>query len=187
MLKKQWMVDRYISKKGCNINIFGMVIDNMAIKQQIKTFLNLLAININDVRLYINHVRKKDEICNIYKTNFQRNALIKYIVHPFFSQHKYEKHQNEWQVKEIARLIAKQGYNVDVVSFDSKYIKYKKKYDLLLDISPGMNDVPDKYFNDRCIKIAYMTGMDPSVAKKNEEKRLLDVRNRRGFILPRDV
>lgn len=156
------------------------------IKRVIKGIFKITGININLIKLMITHLKGNDNIINLYNTKHEKNALIKYIVYPFFSDNKYEKHQNEWQVKEIARVIGAQGYNVDIVSFDSPFIKYRNKYDLLLDIVPGTNDVSQKFLNDNCIKIAYLTGMNPSVACKNEDDRLLALRKRRGVQLPKE-
>lgn len=156
------------------------------IKRVIKGIFKITGINISLIKLMITHLKGNDNIINLYNTKHEKNALIKYIVYPFFSDNKYEKHQNEWQVKEIARVIGAQGYNVDIVSFDSPFIKYRNKYDLLLDIVPGTNDVSQKFLNDNCIKIAYLTGMNPSVACKNEDGRLLALKKRRGVQLSRE-
>lgn len=152
-------------------------------KKYIFTKLN---IDINIVNLLVINLKGRDGIFNLYGTQYKKNALIKYIVHPFFCENKYEKHQNEWQVKEIARLLSKQGYNVDVVSYDSPFIKYKKKYDFLLDINPGTNDVPRKNIKKNCVRIAYLTGMNPAVALKNEKDRILALQARKGCSLPRE-
>lgn len=156
------------------------------IKRVIKSILKITGINTNLIKLMIAHLKGNDYIFNLYNTKYEKNALIKYIVYPFFNNNRCEKHQNEWQVKEIARLIGVQGYNVDIVSFDSPFIKYRNKYDLLLDIVPGTNDVPKNFFNDSCKKIAYLTGMNPSIACKNEDSRLLALKKRRGVLLPRE-
>ena len=146
----------------------------------------LLKIDIRKAYLYLEHIKGKDKITNVYKTNNQKNALIQYIVHPFLNLNRYERHQNEWQVREIARIISKYGYNVDVVSFESPFLKYNTVYDLLIDISPGLNDVPCKYLNEDCIRIAYMTGMNPSIAYHNENERLKALYQRKGVELPRE-
>ena len=156
------------------------------IKKIMKRILILLNIDIRKANLYLEHIKGKDKIANVYKTNNQKNALIRYIVYPFLNKNRYERHQNEWQVKEIARIISKHGYNVDVVSFESPFLKYNASYDLLIDISPGFNDVPCKYLNKDCVQIAYMTGMNPSVARKNEDDRLLALKKRRGWQLPKE-
>lgn len=146
----------------------------------------LLKIDVGKANLYLEHIKGKDKITNVYKTNNQKNALIRYIVYPFFNKNKYERHQNEWQVREIARIISKHGYNVDVVSFESPFLKYNTVYDLLIDISPGLNDVPCKYLNEDCIRIAYMTGMNPAIACHNENERLKALYQRKGVYLPRE-
>ncbi len=120
---------------------------------------------------------------NVNSTNFNKNCLLCYIVIPFQTDVFENYHQNQWQVKELAKIIGEFGFNVDVINFDDKKARLTKKYDLIIDVHPGLNNVYKNFMSDSCVKIAYITGSNPSFSNKAEMERLNALFKRRGVYL----
>lgn len=135
---------------------------------------NLLLLNFKKQRMKYNIEQ------NVNKTKYAKNCLILYIVFPFKNKNNVETHQNQWQVKELARIIGSFGYNIDVIDYDNNNIKFNKKYDLIIDLHPGLNTSYWPYMNIDCCRIAYITGSNPTFSNKAEERRLDQLLERRG-------
>lgn len=122
---------------------------------------------------------------NVLDSNYLRNALLVYITEPFITGIN-DKHQNSWQVIEIAKAISKFGYNIDVCDYNYNKSDFNKKYDLLIDLHPRDNAVYNKFLKSNCIKIAYLTGSNTSFSNIAEQKRINDVYRRRNIkLIPR--
>ena len=151
----------------------------------IKKILLLVGIEPKKVLKFYRNLAGNVVVYNVNKTNYEKNALIQYIVQPFMENNRGENsHQNQWQVKVLADEIGKLNYNVDVRAIDDHASRLKNNYDLVLDIHPGFNDTYKGNMNPGCIRIAYLTGMNPSVANQNEQNRLDALALRKGIILP---
>lgn len=122
---------------------------------------------------------------NVNGTDFSRNCLLLYVLEPFKAESISINHQNQWQARELARIVGEFGFNVDVVRFDAKNTKLHKLYDLVIDVHPGMNDCYRQHMSSGCKKIAYITGSNPSFSNLAEDRRLNSLRNRRGRLLKR--
>lgn len=122
---------------------------------------------------------KNEFISNVYKTHYERNCLIVYITAPFRKGVSFS-HQNSWQTVELARAISSFGYNVDVIDYDYTRDNFLKKYDLLLDLHPRDNSVYQTSLKTDCIKIAYMTGSNPSFSNNAEKSRLDNLTKRKN-------
>lgn len=155
------------------------------VKYILKKLLIILGVDISRCSTYIQHIKGEDIITNIYNTAYMKNCLIIYITYPFCKKETSDTHQNQVQVKLIAKVLEEYGYNIDVMSIDSKNVILTKKYDLILDIHPGKFFLGNNMAKD-CIRIAYLTGMNPSFANEAENDRLLEVYNRRGVKLPQE-
>lgn len=116
---------------------------------------------------------------NIFGTNYDFNCLLVYITSPFIKGIN-NSHQNNWQVVELAKIISKFGYNVDVIDYNYVKENFDKKYDMLIDLHPRDNAVYNKVLKENCIKIAYLTGSNPSFSNIAEEDRIKDVYKRYG-------
>lgn len=119
---------------------------------------------------------------NVNNTNFKNNCLLKYIVAPFKNTIT-NFHQNQWQVKKLAEIISEFEYNVDVINFDDKRVKLKKTYDLIIDLHPGLNNVRKNFMPDMCLKVAYITGSNPSFSNRAEMERIKNLHMRKGVWL----
>lgn len=155
------------------------------IKQLKKNILRWSGINPTQLRKRYLRFRGRTIAYNVNKTQYERRCLIQYLVSPFLGNDEARKnsHQNQWQVVVLAEELGKFGYNVDVRDVDESS-GLKTNYDLVLDIHPGLNDTYKAHMNEGCCRIAYLTGMNPRVANKNEQIRMSALRNRRGVLLP---
>ncbi|WP_311650221.1 glycosyltransferase [Selenomonas artemidis] len=93
-------------------------------------------------------------------------------------------HQNQWQVRELVKQIGRFHYDVDVIDHDDKDVTLTKKYDLIIDLHPGLNNCYFNYMNIGCQRVAYLTGMNASVANHAEDLRMSALAKRRGVRLP---
>lgn len=101
-------------------------------------------------------------ICqNVNHTRHRQNCLLKYITVPFQNPPLYHRHQNMWQVPQMAKIIDDFGYNVDVINYDDAMTGLTKKYDLLIDIYPQNNTIYENHLAPNCIKVLYSTGASP--------------------------
>lgn len=116
---------------------------------------------------------------NTFGTNYDLNCLLVYITTPFIKGIN-NLHQNSWQVVELAKIISEFGYNVDVIDYNYIKSNFDKKYDMLIDLHPRDNAVYNKVLKENCIKIAYLTGSNPSFSNTAEEKRIKNVYKRHG-------
>lgn len=127
---------------------------------------------------------KKNKVAvNVNNSNYKKNCLIIYVVAPFISTRFNASHQNLSQVVEMAKVIDRFGYNVDVVNYDNRNAQLTKYYDLLIDLHPGLNSFHNSYLAAGCVKIAYITGSNPDFSNSAESKRLADLESRRGRLL----
>lgn len=135
--------------------------------------------------IYWYRARKMPLLQNVFNKKYNKNCLLSYITNPFIYGIK-DSHQNSWQVIEIAKVISKYGYNIDVIDYNYNKTNFNKKYDLLIDIHPRDNATYNYFLKDECIKIAYLTGSNTSFSNMAEKKRLDNLYSRRKIkLLPR--
>lgn len=116
---------------------------------------------------------------NVNHGQNRKNCLLKYITIPFTSPPLYHRHQNMWQVPEIAKIIGEFGYNVDVINYDDEQTCLTKKYDLLLDIYPQNNKVYQNHMTSGCLKVLYSTGAGPEWQNRQQSARVEALNARR--------
>jgi glycosyltransferase involved in cell wall biosynthesis len=119
---------------------------------------------------------------NVNSSQFDKNCLLVYIAAPFKGKTINPNHQNQWQARELARIVGEFGYNVDVINFDEN-IRLSKIYDLVIDMHPGLNKSYKNNMHAHCCKIAYITGSNPSFSNAAESQRLEELFLRRGVRL----
>ena len=116
---------------------------------------------------------------NVNRSDYSKHCLMKYITVPFYSPPLYHRHQNMWQVPEMAKIIGDFGYNVDVISYDDTTIKLTKKYDLLFDIYPQCGVVYQDNLASGCVKVLYSTGAAPEWQNYQQTLRVEELNARR--------
>ena len=117
---------------------------------------------------------------NVNNTSYLKNCLMLYIIYPFDENVVDVTHQNQWQVKELARMVGEFGFNVDVVNYDDQRVRLDKKYDMVIDVNPSIDNYYKSHMNESCVKIAYLTMSNPSYANKAEIQRIEDIVARKG-------
>lgn len=127
----------------------------------------------------------KPDLCsNVNDTEYEKRCLLRYIVAPFWTKNPYAStHQNQWQARELARIVGEFGYNVDAIGGDSRKVKLHGKYDLIVDYHPIRNPIYKEHLADSHVKIAYLTGSNPGFANSAELERLERLYKRRGVRL----
>lgn len=136
----------------------------------------------------INKLRKKvygdDEIYfNVNRTSYSRNALLLYITTPFKKCRVPVSHQNQWQARELARLMGESGFNVDVIDYSARKVPFRHAYDLIIDLHPRMDAVYRDWLKSGCRRAAYITGSNPVFANAAEQRRIVNLEQRRGVRL----
>jgi len=115
---------------------------------------------------------KNRKITNYFKTNFDKNVLISYIVYPLRFK-KSDGHNNQLEIKTIANVFKKLSYNVDIVFYASNEKLNYKKYDLVFGFGkPFVKSVNSK---KKIKRIFYATGSHPDFQNKQTKKRLEEV------------
>ena len=115
-------------------------------------------------------------------------ALVSYITAPFHSKDpsKLESHQNNWEAVEIALILNKLGFVVDVVDYFDRDFHSNTPYNLLF----GQNEIFDRYveiLDETCLKIYYATGAHWSFQNQAEQERIDYLEQRKGVKLRRRV
>lgn len=147
------------------------------------------------LKLYVQKIANKikkilfgsDELYeNVNFAGNKKRCLIAYITRPFKTLGVSKSHQNQSQSLELARIIGEFGYNVDVIDYNANKVKFRCKYDLIVDIHPRSKSIYSACLNDGCKKIAYLTGSNTYFSNSAEQQRITDLEQRRGVkLLPR--
>lgn len=111
-------------------------------------------------------------VVNYFKTNYKKRAIISYIAYPFnlslFIKYLSKKHSKVVQVIEIANVLNKLGYIVDIVDHGSN-VDLNYKYDLIFGIEPNFTKMSIKYSN--ALKVYYGTGCYAKFSNLAEKER----------------
>lgn len=129
---------------------------------------------------FINFIKNR-KISNYYKTSFDKNVLISYIVYPL-RFNRYDGHNNQVEIKTIASIFNKLKFNVDVVHYDSSEIINYEKYDLIFGFGkPFLNSKKSTKILKR---IFYATGSHPDFQNSQTKKRAEEVFAKTGMMMP---
>jgi hypothetical protein len=113
------------------------------------------------------------------------DVLMSYIASPFTLapwEMKTDPHSSYWESKEIARLFSVRGYAVDCAEQSDRRFVPRKKYLAYVDAA-GELDRLASFLPRSCKKVHHIVGMHYQALNRNEAKRLMDVRERRGATL----
>ena len=123
---------------------------------------------------------------NFYNTNFNKNALLCYLVDPFINPDHFFYHTNRLESKALGDVLNALGFNVDVVNFDTFNFEFKKKYDLLLGFGQPFEEVLFK--QDKTFKlILYRNGTEQGFTENISLKKMQHFYSKYGKILPESV
>lgn len=88
-------------------------------------------------------------------------------------------HSNQWESREIARVLVSMGYVTDVVDWDDSSFILSKKYDAIIDIADLFSRNKD-ILSDKTIKLLHLTGSYPSYQNQAEKKAAKRFERRTG-------
>jgi hypothetical protein len=131
---------------------------------------------------------KKHEnfIENFYNTNFNKNALLCYLVDPFVNPDHFFYHTNRLESKALGDVLNSLEFNVDVVNFDTFHFDFKKKYDLLIGFGQPFEEVLLKH--DKTFRlILYRNGTEQGFTEDISLKKMQHFYSKYGKILPESV
>lgn len=92
-------------------------------------------------------------------------------------------HSNYWVATEIARLLTKRGYDVDVINWDNFHFIPKKNYVACIDMQYNLERL-SPYLPKDCIKVMHLIASYPEFQNNAEQARINAVEKRRGVKLP---
>lgn len=113
------------------------------------------------------------------------NVLLSYITDPFKikgNDSSENLHSNLWECKQIANTWIKYGYTVDIIDWDNSIFLPKKDYSFFIDIHSNMERITP-HLGKNCKKILHITGAHWHFQNEAENKRLLELKERKGIIL----
>jgi hypothetical protein len=93
------------------------------------------------------------------------------------------KHQNRWQARELARIAGDLGFTVDVMDPGCPEEARTVRYDLVIDLHPGLTPAYEKACRTDTRRIAYITGSNPAYSNRAELRRIAEVGRRTGVRL----
>lgn len=111
--------------KDMNMELYSKI--DMFLQKTEEIFINIYKSNISSEDSY-----KEEYIENYFKTDYEKTAILVYILRPFIFPELPVSHTNQVEAKIIARAISEKGFNVDLVN--SRYtgeIDYEK-YDFII-------------------------------------------------------
>jgi glycosyltransferase involved in cell wall biosynthesis len=112
-----------------------------------------------------------------------KRALLVYLVKPFVTsptkRAAFFKHQNFQQNLDIAVVLDQLGFIVDVAQFSDPRFRVEYEYDLLIGMGRTCRRVASS-LSDRATKVYIATGLESGFNNRQEEKRIENVRVRRG-------
>lgn len=110
------------------------------------------------------------------------DVLLSYTTLPFISPRSINGHTNRWECRRIAEIFLERGYAVDAVDFDNERFIPRKQYAYCIDIQNHLEKF-SAHLNKDCVKIFHATTAHWLFNNTAEERRLADIKKRRGFEL----
>ena len=155
---------------------------NIAISINFISFLELLMkkINCKILKKIGNITKDKNIVFNVNNTSYTKNCLVVYLNRPFKKNNYDHFHQNNIQIKVIAKLFGQLGYNVDAIDYRTTKIFLDKQYDAVFDICVREYSVYDNNLKKNAKRIAYFTGSESIFSNNAEISRLKKLEKRRG-------
>ena len=120
-------------------------------------------------------------------------VLLSYLTGPFTLlpwQRFTDPHTNYWECSEIARLFSVRGYDVDVINASNTSFVPRKQYDAVVDVRQNLERwctaglAGTSLLPASCKKVMHITSSESGFQNAAEAKRLAELKQRRGIILP---
>ena len=113
----------------------------------------------------------KKYIKNVYKTNFEKKALIIYLTSSF-GQKRNIKHSNVIECRTFGDIFNDLGYSIDVIDLNSKN-RIKEKYDIIVGMGSAFENMFINKTNNQKL-IFYATGACPIYSNMISTKKVRD-------------
>jgi len=128
--------------------------------------------------LYCKYLKKRR---NVFKTNYNKNVLISYIISPFINDLNLL-HTNNLEALAIAEVFNKLGYNVDIYDYSYDYRIDYSKYNVIFGFGRPLEKSFYNY-NDGCKRIFYGTGLNHVFNNYYSLNRIREVYDRKNHFL----
>jgi glycosyltransferase involved in cell wall biosynthesis len=115
----------------------------------------------------------------------EKNVLFSYLTYPFrknLADRSFDTHSNPWECLQMAKIWVNCGFNVDIIDWDNNTFIPEKDYSIFIDIHSNMERLAP-LMEKNCKKILHITGAYWLFQNDAENKRLLDLKARRGISL----
>lgn len=122
------------------------------------------------------------QLHNVFKTNFEKKALLSYIPDAFNSKKLNKKHTNIYTSLILGEILHELGYTVDVVSWLYPLKGNYQDYDIILGLGASIDEAFKVKNNSTCI-IFFATGCNPFYCNQVTVQRVIDFYNRNGKFL----
>jgi hypothetical protein len=131
----------------------------------------------------------KKVIYNIYKTNYDKNAILFYMIDPF-TKGIATSHTNYWEIVEITKILKRYNYNVTIIDRNIRISQFKKIDNVDLFIGNASGGGGARYldlinFYNPKIKVLYTTGEYAPYRNKKNQYRYDYLFERHGVKLAR--
>lgn len=112
-------------------------------------------------------------------------ALLSYMTEPFFvadGSRPPRGHTHFWESWRIARTLAELGFDCDVISYHNTTFRPRRSYDVLVDVRHNLERLAPR-LHDSCLKVAHLDTASLAFQAEAEQRRLADLKARRGVSL----
>jgi glycosyltransferase involved in cell wall biosynthesis len=113
-------------------------------------------------------------------------SLLSYIVDPFLlpdGRPLPHSHTHFWESREIGRILADLGFEVDVIQWSNTAFRPTVEYDLLVDVRLNLERLAPQV-GPRCLKVMHVETGHPAFYNPAQLRRLEALERRRGIRLP---
>lgn len=173
---KNYSEELQLEITGVLVQIQGLIVETL--NEELYTTVDYFLQKTREIfsKLYLYNIHseetyKEECIENYYGTEYEKNALLVYILRPFIFKDMVPDHTNQVEARIIAEVLSQKGYNVDLVN--SKYVGKldAEKYNLVIGTGKPFEELCNNHGQDT-IAIYYLTGSSSYFANMAELKRM---------------
>lgn len=134
------------------------------------------------IQTILNNIRPQRALDLYYNRDLKPlgHVLVSYVPLPLVGDvTRFRGHSNIWECAEIVRIFNRLGYAVDLISWQDTTFVPCRDYVAVFDIHRNLT----RYAGPGTRTIFHVTGSNPVFSNMAEQRRLVDLRERRGVIL----
>lgn len=120
---------------------------------------------------------------NYYQTNYEKNALVFYVVYPFLFPGTLPGHTNQVEARAMTEVLRDMGYNVDLANTRYSGAVAAETYDLVVGSGACFENLLTR-LRPEAAAVCYLTESSPYFANPAELRRLRAFEQRNGRRLP---